>query len=167
MRIRIILGIILFFVFIVNNNILGQNSYNVRKFCFTAPARWTLNDHDVNSLIITTKDESFVIAFQVVEKGDEGVKGDAILNSLGQSYSFNEKIEFENKIWLDCGLVINYYLITIQSYNSNNKYKFIWAQAYGDEDYTILIYGICDYDKFGYYKSDLDRIIENIDYKKK
>lgn len=147
------------------NSVVAQKTYNVKKFSFFAPYGWKLYDHDVDYLVITSKEEAFTLAFYIVENGQEEAKWEALINSLSKSYNFNEELSDNGVIELDCNLNLTYKFADIFSKGSNQKNKFIWGQAVRDEDYTILIFGICLYDKYNFYKDDIWKIFEQIDYK--
>lgn len=163
---KIFIPIITLAAFLISfTSVNAQNIYNVKKFSFFAPYGWKLYDHDVDYLVITSKEEAFTLAFYIVENGKEETKLEALIQSLSKSYNFSEEITDHGGIELDCNLNLTYKFADIFSKSDNTKNKFILAQAVRDEDYTILIFGICLIDKYNYYRDDLWKIFEQIDYK--
>lgn len=166
MKRRLFFPIILFVAILsYTTSTEAQNSYNVKKFSFFAPDGWKLYDHDVDYLIITSKEDAFTITFYIVENGQEDGKWEAIMRSLSKSYDFSDELTDHGGVELDCNLNLTYKFADISGRSDNTKYKFIWAQAVRDDDYTIIIFGICLYDKYNYYREDLWKIFEQIDYK--
>jgi hypothetical protein len=119
----------------------------------------------VDNLVVTSTEIDFSLSFLVIDSGDEEVKWKAILRSLGKSYDFNEELSDQGGMNLDNGLHITYKFCDIVNLENRTKQKFVWAQVDNDKDYTILIFGISQTANFGYYKSSLWKIFENISYK--
>lgn len=158
-----ILSIIL--LIISANLIDAQNHYNIRKFRVYVPPGWKMEDHDVNYLAISSTKTMFLLYFNVIDNDDIETKWSSILNSLGRRLDFGEEITDKGGYDLENGLHVIYGFCDVTIKDGGEKVKFISSQIVNDKDYTILIYGFCDLEKFGYYRNSLRHIYENIRYK--